>query len=65
MISQVWPQEKIKEKLRKKTKFMILTGPRDWRHGHIRKTPGWSRGRRGRIEGELRPQCLFGFPQER
>lgn len=45
MVSQVCPQEK----RCRKTKFIILTGPRfrkDAIQDHVEKTPGWSGGRR-------------------
>lgn len=51
MFSEVWPQEETMERLKKKMKFIIPTGPRRWEaqhatQGHTGKTPGWSKGRR-------------------
>lgn len=53
MVGQVWTQGETEERLRKK-QCIVLTGPRDGRHGGAQRT------RRG-----LRPQPLLAVPWER
>ena len=51
MVSQVMPQEETEEKLRK-TKFTVLTGPTDRRHGMSHRA-AWDR-HQGSQETEYR-----------
>ena len=54
MVGQVWTQGETEERLRKKTKCIVPTGPRDGRH--------WGGQRTRRV---LRPQPLLGVPWKR
>lgn len=69
MVSQVWPQEKTRERL-KKTKFIIITGPREWGQGAgrvtecqgvTREAPNFSQVAEDRSKGRVQVRAFVGF----
>lgn len=69
MVSQVWPQEKTQERL-KRTKIIIVTGPREWGQGARRVTecqgvtreaPNFNQVGEDRSKGRVQVRVFIGF----